>query len=810
MKRLTLVLMLILVAAPGLLADTQDTAVFRTRMVSDNEVPPIVAVGNSANGAITIRVTRNAAGNIDAATVIFDVDYTVTPGATFTGLHIHNAAPFVNGAVVIDSGISGTSPVTVATGSGRITRVVNYTSSDITPLRFITGLLATPENYYVNIHTTTNAGGFLRGQLMATRVVFRPIMSPLNEVPALTLDAEGAAAVEVQVTRDPQTAAITSGTVTFDVDYRFPSAVTITGLHLHNGPAGVNAPVVIDSGINGTTRAIGGVTRGNIFRIAEIDSSNTAGLAALTGLMNDPTQFYINLHTTVNPGGVIRGQLSKNAYVFFNLMTQAEEVPPTGVPGLSNSMTYVRVDRDSTGNITNGEVSFNLNYNFGSAQTFTGLHIHNGKFGQNGGVVIGTTISGSSPVVSSAGFGSINIEVPIATNVTALDALRGLLENPENYYVNIHTTQFGGGIIRAQLAREVYHFKTNMSTANEVPPITGVDTAATGWVTAKINRDAAGAITGGTVTFDVNYTSTGSNTFTGLHIHHPGAAGVNAGVVINTGIGGTSTVEGAAGGGNITRVVDVPSSNTAGVAALVDLISRPDNAYVNLHTTQFGGGVVRSQMFPVANTVAQVAAGSDWTTVITLSNASNVAVEGAVNLFLPTGAAFPEAASDPNMSFLVPPQSSLTFATYNKGNFYGGLARVFSNGSLAVETRYLHPSFSASAGGVTTTTARSVSIPVNVGSGPTPNTGIALIAGSAGTLTLSLRDSSGAAITGGSRTIDVSAGQQISLFVKEFLPAVTAPSFTGTLTITAGTGTISILALQFDGTISPVTITALP
>src|SRR5439155_14878082 len=137
----------------------------------------------------------------------------------------------------------------------------------------------------------------------------------------------------------------------------------------------------------------------------------------------------------------------------------------------------------------------------GSAQTFTGLHIHNGKIGVNGAVVINTGLSATNTVVTNAtGSGSINREVLIASTDTAFDFLRGLVENPENYYVNIHTTVFPGGVIRAQLAKETYHFKTNMSTANEVPPITGVDTAATGWVTAKVNRDAAGTLTGGTVT----------------------------------------------------------------------------------------------------------------------------------------------------------------------------------------------------------------------------------------------------------------------------------------------------------------------
>ena len=76
---------------------------------------------------------------------------------------------------------------------------------------------------------------------------------------------------------------------------------------------------------------------------------------------------------------------------------------------------------------------------------------------------------------------------------------------------------------------------------------------------------------------------------------------------------------------------------------------------------------------------------------------------------------------------------------------------------------------------------------------------------------MSLRDLNGNVISGGSPLpLPVTAGQQIAAFVKELLPFVTATQYTGTLTITISTGTISILALQFDGTLAPVTVTALP
>jgi len=780
-------------------------------MLPDNEVPPIAAPGNSASATITVHVTRDEKANVNAATVTFDIDYTIASALTFTGLHIHNGLTGQNGPVVIDTGISGTNTVAAAAGSGKITRVVNYASTDANGIKFVTGLLATPENYYVNIHTTVNPGGFMRGQLQSSRLIFRPVMSSVFEVPAVNLDAEGAALVDVQVNRDPQTGAITSGTVIFDVDYRFPDPVTITGLHIHNGPMGVNAPVVIDTGTNATSTAVTNVTRGNIFRIVEISASNTNGIAALNGLFTDPTQYYINMHTTVNPGGVIRGQLAKNVYVFYNQMTQAEENPPTGVSGAANSMTYVRIDRDSTGNVVSGAVSFNLNYAMGAPTTFTGLHIHNAKVGVNGPVVINTGISGTIPVISTAGAGSIVREIEIRPTDSAFDFLRGLVENPENYYVNIHTTDFPGGVVRAQLARETYHFKANMSPANEVPPITGVDTAATGWVTAKINRDANGALTGGTVTFDVNYANTGAITFTGLHIHYPGTAGVNGPVIINTGLSAASTVASTTGSGNVTRVVPVDSSNPTAITTLMALISAPDTAYVNIHSTQFSGGVARSQMFPIANTVAQIAGGGDWTSLVTIRNPSGTsAVQGIVDFFQSNGSLMPDAITHPSIPFLIPPSGSTTVSTHNKGNLGAGFARVFSNGNVTVESRYVHPSFIANSSTNTTVTAGSVSVPVAVGATANQTTGVALIANSAGTLNLTLRDSSGSVIPGGSSTINVTAGQQISSFVPQLVRSVTATGYTGTLTITASAGTISILACQFDGTISPLTVTALP
>ena len=96
MRRLSVVVLLSLLAAPHVFADSQDTVVFRTRMLPDNEVPPIAAAGNSASATITVHVSRDEKANVNAATVTFDIDYTITSALTFTGLHIHNGPVGVN------------------------------------------------------------------------------------------------------------------------------------------------------------------------------------------------------------------------------------------------------------------------------------------------------------------------------------------------------------------------------------------------------------------------------------------------------------------------------------------------------------------------------------------------------------------------------------------------------------------------------------------------------------------------------------------------------------------------------------------
>jgi Ca2+-binding RTX toxin-like protein len=80
----------------------------------------------------------------------------------------------------------------------------------------------------------------------------------------------------------------------------------LTGFHIHSGAAGANGPVVWDIAADGNTSYNG---PGNqAFFQANSQWSSGEGLSGqLTNLQNG--NLYVNIHTTANPGGEIRGQL---------------------------------------------------------------------------------------------------------------------------------------------------------------------------------------------------------------------------------------------------------------------------------------------------------------------------------------------------------------------------------------------------------------------------------------------------------------------------------------------------------------------
>src|SRR5437867_7660344 len=127
--------------------------------------------------------------------------------------------------------------------------------------------------------------------------VFKAELKSANEVPPIT-DAEATCSGAATVT-------FTSTTAKFDVAITGCPATTAINIgHIHEGPRGINGGVKISTGLaaGDLTLAGGGVT---------FTRTATADAALITAIMANPSGYYVNFHSTLHGGGVIRGQLTK-------------------------------------------------------------------------------------------------------------------------------------------------------------------------------------------------------------------------------------------------------------------------------------------------------------------------------------------------------------------------------------------------------------------------------------------------------------------------------------------------------------------
>lgn len=141
-----------------------------------------------------------------------------------------------------------------------------------------------------------------------TNPTFTATLSPASEVPPIT-NAEstvsGNATITLVVTRDAANN-ITAASATFVVNMQgFPAGSSINIAHIHEGATTCACPVVVN-----TSLAPGDVT------IVNGSASFTkAGITVMPEvaqrILANPAGFYFNVHTTLNAGGVARGQLNR-------------------------------------------------------------------------------------------------------------------------------------------------------------------------------------------------------------------------------------------------------------------------------------------------------------------------------------------------------------------------------------------------------------------------------------------------------------------------------------------------------------------
>jgi len=228
------------------------------------EVPSPTGAVSTAGGTFSATVTKSDTG----ATVAWQLSFTGLTGNAIAA-HIHTGAAGSPGPVVLALCGPCTSP---GSGTGTLTQAA---------LEAIEAGTA-----YVNVHTPTNPGGEIRGQL-ATTASISTNLSSRQEVPKPKGNVKRASGTFTASLRKLGT----TGTVAWRLRFSRLSGRAIAA-HIHVGRVGKAGPIAV---------ALCGPCRNGQRGTAELNAATLAALAAGRG--------YVNIHTPKNPGGEVRGQI---------------------------------------------------------------------------------------------------------------------------------------------------------------------------------------------------------------------------------------------------------------------------------------------------------------------------------------------------------------------------------------------------------------------------------------------------------------------------------------------------------------------
>lgn len=141
-----------------------------------------------------------------------------------------------------------------------------------------------------------------------TKFVFTADLKPSNEVPPIAsaeATCSGKGTFTLNTTKDAS-GTITAATAVFETDVTgCPADTKINIGHIHKAAAGANGSVVVNSGLAaGELTLVSGAGKIN-------KTTPTVDAALATDIIANPAGYYMNWHSTLAPGGILRGQLVK-------------------------------------------------------------------------------------------------------------------------------------------------------------------------------------------------------------------------------------------------------------------------------------------------------------------------------------------------------------------------------------------------------------------------------------------------------------------------------------------------------------------
>lgn len=381
--------------------------------------------------------------------------------------------------------------------------------------------------WYVNVHTTDYPDGEIRGQIVndETVIVTFPL-SGQQEVPAVETAASGYAYAAVDQT-----------------DYALTLTVRTTGVddatmaHIHTGRVGTNGDVLV---------GLEAAEEDGVWVIPADTMIDEATFNVLAG-----GGHYVNVHTPANPGGELRGQIITDNFVLATFpLSGKQEVPMVNTQASGDGYALVNTDdyMVEVVAVTSG-VDF-----------ATMAHIHTGRIGNNGDVLVG--------LVQSAD----DLGTWMTPEDTQIDQATFEVLASGGHYVNVHTPDNPGGELRGQILTDNFVLATfGLSGAQEVPAVT---TMASGDGYALVNTDDYAV--------ELVALTEGVDDATMAHIH-TGRVGINGDVLVA-----------------LEQDMTNPGKWVTPADTMIDAdifaVLASGGHYVNVHTPAYPGGELRGQI----------------------------------------------------------------------------------------------------------------------------------------------------------------------------------------------------------------------